>query len=267
MTILAATNIQFVMRRPSVCSDRQTALVYGMLTASADLPDQSMIPITLVESEIMVHAPSPKALRERLVAIDQCWSYTLQELHKAPVFGVLNAGLTGGEIVVYETEIPTDAGSKMFAFFGMFRGDLALLESLAERRYSIALQGQSESYSGSLTEKKGLTYTFEVGGLPSQVLTTPIWDSNVGLVCLHTLETLPEWAVRTGLRREFLNGVPPDLALGSQFRGEHYAAYIREMDRRFGEVLDNSWLTVDQHFHFKSASRTAIRITTPKDEI
>lgn len=259
MTTFAPTHIQFVLRQPSQSCDQRTALVYGLLTADARLPDKSMVPVAIDSMGILLGQPATEDLTARLKRVDRDWSFALQELHDAPVFRSPEEGLTGGEIVLYETEIPAAQGSKVFAFLGLWRGSQILLDALAERRFSAQLAELGENFVADLDPNSAQPYAFERGGIPSDALRKPIWDSEVGLVGLRSLECLAHWRERVVTTADALEGRPLKAQAGSQLKNQEYLAYLKALNKLVPEILPLSWISADQFAQLKAAQVQAFK--------
>ena len=259
MSTFSPSHIQFVLRRPSHASDQQTALVYGLLIAAASLPDKSMIPVAVDSAGILLGQPSTEDLSARLKRVDQNWSYALQELHSAPVFLPPEDGFTGGEIVLYETEIPAAKGSKVFAFLGLWRGSRILLDALADRRFSALLTDAGNCFVADLDPNSAQPYAFELGGIPSDALRKPIWDSTVGLVGLRSLENLTDWRERVAMTADALEGRPLKAQAGSNLKDQEYLAYLKALNSLVPEILPLSWITANQFASLKAAQVQAFK--------
>lgn len=248
MPFPAVSNIQFVLRRPSVSEDHITSLAYGLITASDDLPDQSIFPISLTTVDVAVCPRNSELIADRLKAIGHCSTVdlTLQELNREPIFRGLQSGHTGGEIALYETEIPAAAGEKVYAFIGLWRGDMAVLDALADRRHRVELRPYDDVSAGDLDLHLGEPYSFPIGGIPSDALRLPIWDSIAGRVALHSIEPISAWRLRMDRRRKILSGEAEPQRDESIYRDEGFRKYLATRAEAFPDLVNRSWHTADQ---------------------
>jgi hypothetical protein len=259
MPFPTVTNLQFVLRRPGVSIDHVTALSYGLLTATADLPDQSIFPITLSGDGITVFSGNSELIADRLKLIGDSWTdYSLQEMHQAPIFRGLQPGITGGEIAVFETEVPAPAGHKVYAFVGLWRGDDEILNALADVRHSVALKQDENVSVGWFDHQSGEPHLFPAGGIPSEVLRRPIWDSIVGRVCLQSVESINAWRRRTERRIKILDGEAVPQWDESIYRDKSFCAYLAAFREACPELLSQSWFTAEQNEQYSAIAKRAL---------
>lgn len=259
MPFPTAAHLQFVLRRPSVSTDHVTALSYGLITATADLPDQSIFPVTLTADGVTVFAGNSELIADRLKLIGDTWTdYSLQEMHQAPIFRGLQPGITGGEIAVFETEVPAPTGYKVYAFVGLWRGDDEVLNALADVRHSIALKQDANVSIGGFDDQASEPHTFAAGGIPSEVLRRPIWDSIVGRVCLHSVESICAWRRRAERRIKILDGEAVPQWDESIYRDTAFCAYLAVFREACPELLSQSWFTSEQNVRYSAIAKRAL---------
>lgn len=259
MSFPIVSNIQFVLRRPSVSVDHITSLAYGLITASNDLPDQSIFPILLTTTDVAVCPRNSEMIADRLKAIGHSYTdLTLQELNREPIFRGLQASHTGGEIAVYATEIPAPAGQRVYAFIGLWRGDTATLEGLADRHHCVDLRPLDDVSAGDLDLQAGDPYTFTTGGVPSDALRKPIWDSIAGRVGLHSIEPISAWRRRMERRSKILSGKAEPQWDESIYRDQEFRKYLTTVAEACPDLVNLSWHTADQKAALDSVIKQAV---------
>ncbi len=259
MPFTTVCNIQFVLRRPSINVDHITALAYGLITASDDLPDQSIFPISLSTSDVAVCPRNSEMITDRLTSIGYSYTdLTLQELNREPIFRGLQSGHTGGEIAVYATEIPAPTGHRVYAFIGLWRGDMAVLEALADKRHSVDLRPIDDVSAGDLDLQSGEPYTFTTGGVPSDALRKPIWDSIAGRVGLHSIEPISAWRRRIERRSKILSGETEPQSDESIYRDQEFRKYLATLAEACPDLVNLSWHTAAQKAALDSAIKKAV---------
>ncbi|MHC5194750.1 hypothetical protein ACYSUW_13445 [Pseudomonas frederiksbergensis] len=253
------SNIQFVLRRPSISVDHITSLAYGLITASDDLPDQSIFPIALTTVDVAVCPRNSEMIADRLTAIGYSYTdLTLHELNREPIFRSLQVGHTGGEIAVYATEIPAPAGQRVYAFIGLWRGDAVVLEALADRRHCVDLRPFDDVSVGDLDLQTGEPYTFTTGGVPSDALRKPIWDSVAGRVGLHSIEPISAWRRRMERRSKILSGEAEPQWDESIYRDQEFRKYLSDLAVSCPDLVNLSWHTADQKLKLETVAKQLV---------
>lgn len=134
-----------------------------------------------------------------------------------------------------------------------------MLDALAERRFSAQLTELGQNFVADLDPNSAQQYAFERGGILSDALRKPIWDSEVGLVGLRSLESLVDWRERVAMTADALEGRPLKAQAGSQLKNQDYLAYLKALNKLVPEILPLSWISADQFAQLKAAQVQAFK--------